>query len=67
MRRLSRGLVPVTLGLTASSATVIATTADYNWMAAGISLIAAVVSYWMRINPLWVFAGAALLGLVGLA
>ena len=31
---LSRGLVPVTLGLTAASATVIASVADYNWVAA---------------------------------
>jgi chromate transporter len=64
---LSRGLIPVTLGLTAASATVVATAADYNWTAAGITLLAAVVSYWMRLNPLWVFGGAALLGLVGLA
>ena len=63
---LSRGLVPVTLGLTASSATVVATAADYNWIAAGISVAAAVVSFWVRINPLWVFAAAALLGLSGL-
>jgi chromate transporter len=63
----SRGLVPVTLGLTAASATVVATAADYNWRAAGISLAAALFSYWVRVNPLWVFAGAALLGLFGLA
>jgi chromate transporter len=63
---LSRGLVPVTLGLTAASAAVVATAADYNWMAAGISLAAAAVSFGMRLNPLWVFAAAALLGLGGL-
>jgi chromate transporter len=63
---LSRGLVPVTLGLTAASATVVATAADYNWRAAGISLLAALVSYSVRVNPLWLFAGAALLGLIGL-
>ena len=63
---LSRGLVPVTLGLTASSATVVATAADYNWVAAGISLATAVVTFRIRLNPLWVFAAAALLGLIGL-
>ena len=30
---LSRGLIPVTLGLTASSAVVIATVSDFNWVA----------------------------------
>ena len=34
---LSRGLVPVTLGLLASSATVIATTSDYSWLAVVIT------------------------------
>jgi len=59
------GLVPVTLGLTAASATVVATAADYNWVAVGISLAAALITYWVRVNPLWVFAAAALLGLSG--
>jgi chromate transporter len=62
---LARGLVPVTLGLTAASATVVARAADYNWTAAGISLATALASYWMRVNPLWFFGAAALLGLVG--
>ncbi len=59
------GLVPVTIGLTASSATVVATAADYNWIAGGISLVTAVLSYWLRLHPLWIFAAAAVLGLVG--
>jgi chromate transporter len=59
------GLVPVTLGLTAASATVVAAAADYNWVAVGISLAAALITYWVRVNPLWVFAAAALLGLSG--
>ena len=63
---LSRGLVPVTLGLTASSAIVIATTADYSWKAAGITLATALTAYFVRMHPLWAFAAAALLGLVGL-
>ena len=62
---LSGGLVPVTLGLTAASAAVVATAADYNWVAAGISLATAIICYWKRMNPLWVFAAAALLGLSG--
>jgi chromate transporter len=61
----SRGLVPVTLGLTAASATVIATTADYSWKAASITLVTALTAYFMRVHPLWAFAVAALLGLGG--
>jgi chromate transporter len=63
---LSGGLVPVTLGLTAASAAVVATAADYSWRAAAISLAAALFAYWIRISPLWIFAAAALLGLGGL-
>jgi chromate transporter len=62
---LSRGLVPVTLGLTAASATVIASVADHSWVAAAITLGTACVALFMRVHPLWAFAAAALLGLTG--
>jgi chromate transporter len=61
----SRALVPVTLGLTAASAAIVARAADHNWGAATLSLAAAVICYWVRLNPLWVFAAAALAGLAG--
>jgi chromate transport protein ChrA len=63
---LSRGLVPVTLGLTAASATVIVSVADTSWVAAAITLATAAIAFFMRIHPLWAFAVAALLGLAGL-
>jgi len=63
---LSRGLIPVTLGLTASSAAVIATTSGYNWAALAITLGTALTAYFVRVHPLWAFAVAALLGLSGL-
>jgi chromate transporter len=63
---LARGLVPVTLGLTEASAAVIAGVADYNWVAAAITLATACIALFMRVHPLWAFAGAALLGLAGL-
>jgi chromate transporter len=62
---LSSAMVPVSLGLMASSATVVAIAGDYNWVAAGISVVTAVICFWVRINPLWVFTAAALLGLSG--
>lgn len=63
---LSRALVPVTLGLTASSAIIIATTADYSWTAVAITFATALIAYFVRVHPLWAFAVAALLGLAGL-
>jgi chromate transporter len=56
----------VTLGLTAASATVIASVADYSWVAAAITLATACIALFMRVHPLWAFAAAALLGLAGL-
>ena len=63
---LSRGLIPVTLGLTASSAIVIATVSDYSWIAMAITAGTALTAYFARVHPLWTFAAAALLGLIGL-
>jgi chromate transporter len=63
---LTRGLIPVTLGLTASSATIIARTSDYGWVAAAITLGTALTAYFVRVHPLWAFAVAAVLGLSGL-
>ncbi len=62
---LSRGLVPVTIGLIAASATVVATTADYNWTAGALTLATAALCYRVQINPLWIFGAAAALGLAG--
>ncbi len=63
---LSRALVPVTIGLTAASATVVASTADYGWIGIAITLGTALTAYYVRVHPLWAFAVAALLGLSGL-
>jgi hypothetical protein len=61
------GLVPVSIGLIASSAAVVARAVDRDWLTAGISLASAVILYWTRPHPLWIFTAAALIGLVGLA
>jgi chromate transporter len=63
---LSRGLVPVTIGLTAASAAVIVSVTDHSWVAAAITLATACIGFFMRIHPLWAFAVAALLGALGL-
>jgi chromate transporter len=63
---LSRGLVPVTLGLLASSAAVIATTSDFGWLAVAITAGTAITAFFVRVHPLWAFAAAAALGFAGL-
>jgi chromate transporter len=63
---ISQALIPVTLGLLTSSAIVVATTADYGWVAAAVTVGTAIIAYFMRVHPLWAFGIAALLGLAGL-
>jgi chromate transporter len=48
---LSRGLVPVTLGLLASSATVIATTSDYSRLALVITAGTAILAFFHARSP----------------
>lgn len=58
-------LVPVSVGLIAASAWVLALTADHNWIVAAITIATAIVGYFSKMNPLWVFAVAALIGVLG--
>jgi chromate transporter len=63
---LQAGLVPVSLGLIAASAYVLARAADQNVYAFVITVITAALAFWTRVNPLWVFAVAATIGFAGL-
>ena len=60
------GLLPISIGLIAASALVVAAVAVDNVLAAAIMAVTAIVSCTTRLNPLWVFAAAALLGFLGL-
>ena len=60
------GLVPISVGLVAASATIFAGIAVHNWVAGAITATTAAVAYWTRFNPLWLFGAACLMGLVGL-
>jgi chromate transporter len=60
------GLVPISVGLVGASSIVLARSADHNWIAVAITAASAATAYWTRWNPLFVFAAAALLGLIGL-
>jgi len=59
------GLVPVSLGLIAASALIITRAADHGPAAYAVTVAVAAIAFMTRLNPLWVFAAAALLGLVG--
>jgi chromate transporter len=59
------GLVPVSLGLIAASAFVLARAADANIYAAAVTAATAMVAFATRINPLWVFLAGGILGLSG--
>jgi chromate transporter len=60
------GLTPVTVGLVAATAYLIARVADQNPAAVAISAATAALAYFTRIHPLWAFAAAAALGFAGL-
>ena len=59
------GMVPLSIGLIAASAFVLARAADRNVYAALITAATAAVAFFTRINPLWVFLAAGVLGLSG--
>lgn len=60
------GLLPISIGLVFAGAFVVASAAAHNLVAIAVTLVTAVVTYLTRLNPLWIFAAAALLGLAGL-
>lgn len=59
------GMVPLSLGLIAASAFVLARAADHTVVAAVMTAIVAAVAYFTRVNPLWLFGVAGALGLSG--
>jgi chromate transporter len=60
------GLVPISVGLIAASASVLARAADHNAVGVAITAATAAVCYFTRLNPLWMFALAAMLGYANL-
>jgi chromate transporter len=64
-RYVQLGLVPMTAGLVAASAALIARASDTSWILTGITLAVAALAYRTRIHPLWLLAAGALVGLTG--
>lgn len=59
------GLIPVSLGLIAASALIITRAADHSPGASAVTIVVAAIALTTRLNPLWLFAAAAALGLAG--
>jgi chromate transporter len=59
-------LVPLSIGLMAASALIVAQAADTNWTAIILTLAVAAVAFFTRLNPLWLLLAGGVLGAVGL-
>jgi chromate transporter len=59
-------LVPLSIGLMAASGLVLGLASDRTWVAALVTVGAAVLASLTRLNPLWLLAAGGLLGFVGL-
>jgi chromate transporter len=64
-KALREGLVPVTVGFIGVSATLLIRAADTKPLSFVVSLATIVVALFTKVNPLWVFAVAAVLGVAG--
>ena len=60
------GLVPISVGLVASTAIVLTKVAATSWVAGIIIAGTAAITYYTRWNPLWLIGIAALAGFAGL-
>lgn len=58
-------LVPLSIGLMAASAFVVAQAADRNWAAVVLTLAVAAVAYATRLNPLYLLLAGGVLGFAG--
>jgi chromate transporter len=60
------GLIPVSVGLIGATGLIVAVAADHNILAYAVTAATAVITYATRLNPIWLFAVAGMLGLAGL-
>ena len=60
-----RGLTPITLGLVFASATILMRTVNHDWRGYLITLLTVAVVLRKSWNPLWLFTGGALAGILG--
>lgn len=58
-------LVPLSIGLMAASALILARASDISWVALLITIVAAALATVTKLNPLWMMAVGGLLGFAG--
>jgi chromate transporter len=59
-------LVPLSIGLMAGGALIVAQAADRTWLAVLATLVAAVLAFATRLNPLWILLAGGCLGFAGI-
>jgi chromate transporter len=62
---LQAALVPLSIGLMSASGLILALTADQTWIAALVTVAAAVLAFATRLNPLWMLLVGGCLGFAG--
>lgn len=58
-------LVPLSIGLMAASALILALASDRSWTAALVTIVAAALAVATKLNPFWILAAGGLLGFAG--
>ena len=58
-------LVPLSIGLMGASGLILALTSDQSWMAAMITVAAALLGFATRLNPVWILLAGGILGFAG--
>jgi chromate transporter len=58
-------LVPLSIGLMAASGLILARTSDQSWVAALVTVAAAVLAFATRLNPFWMLLAGGILGFAG--
>jgi chromate transporter len=67
VRSIRLGLSPLAIGLTASAGWVVAANNDVNWRLAAMTGLTVVIVLASKLNPLWLIAAGAVLGIAGVA
>lgn len=62
---IQRALAPIAIGLVFASGYTLARAADRSAVALALTVIATAIIAWTRVNPVWVLAAAAVVGVVG--
>ena len=58
-------LVPLSIGLMAASALILALASDRSWTGALLTIVAAALAVATKLNPFWILAAGGLLGFAG--